>query len=327
MYSKFGKVCTERFQILKHKEEILSGKSPKKSIKTQPPRAHSQQLSPEKLQEILRENISIDLPDEKPSPKQSCAFMSQTREEFYKANGSKSPAPPCNHYDARYKLVDKQPRKIDFSERPKTASRVMKETKLSDFESPPEKPRSKIKGAISLEKQLPRPSIVKMTSDVNEKRFEAYEDMPNVCGKYRRVSTPDIGKARARDSKFLQEEVFPTYNSSYKLISDDLGKVASFEKYSPRKPILLSHLTNMHGYKVNYGMVEKRVRSPDFKRTGSRPDSASPLPLYMKQMNSRASLNILNEKMLEMNSALDLSRISLSGSPVRLRTPNLSMIY
>lgn len=166
-----------------------------------------------------------------------------------------------------------------------------------------------------------------MAKDVNEKRFESYEDMPSVSGKYKRVSTPDMTKYRPRDYKYLQEEVFPTYNSSYKLVSDDLGKVSNFDKYSPRKPILLSHLTNMYGYQVNYGMVERRVSSPDFKKTGARPESASPLPLYMQKINSRASLNMLNEKMLEMNSAIDISRTSLSGSPVRMRSPNLSVIY
>ncbi|CAG9314749.1 unnamed protein product [Blepharisma stoltei] len=327
MFSKFGKICQERFQILKHREEILSGRSPRKSPRPQAPRSKSQQLSPEKLQEILRDSIVSDSPQNKSPPKQSYAFMSQTRDEFYKANGLKSPAPPCNHYDARYELVDKQPRKTDFRERPKTASRVRNQSKISDLENIPERPRTKLKGAIPLDKQLPRPSIVKMTNDVNEKRFEHYEDMPVVLGKYKRVSTPDIAKSKPRDDKFLHEDVFPTYDTSYKLVSDDLGKVANFDKYSPRKPILLSHLTNMHGYKVNYGMVERRVSSPDFKKVGSRPESASPLPIYMQKINSRASLNILSEKMLEMNSALDISRISLSGSPVKLRSPNLSMIY
>ncbi|CAG9319013.1 unnamed protein product [Blepharisma stoltei] len=320
MFSKFGKVSNERFYILKYKDEIVSGKTRKISPKHSPIHFRKKQLSPENIMKLIstqtaRENSSS------PSPRRSYAFLSQTRQDFYKSTSLRSSAPPCGHYNLKYDLVEKSQRQVNFGERPRTSSKIPKTMKEESLNSSMDSQTKHIQTPILFEKQIARADFTKLTTDVNEKRFELFDSMPEQSSKYKRSTTPNISKSRPREYEYLKlAEYSPDYQPNYKLVTKSPGQAVKFENYIPHKPILLNHLTSTRNYHVKYGMVEKRVNSPNFNLMVSRPDSTSPLPLFMQQISSRVGLNVLNEKMLLMNSTIGPSQFS---SPSR--SPNLSV--
>ena len=237
--------------------------------------------------------------------KKTCAFLSQSRQDFYKSTDKKVFSPPCGHYDCKYSLVYKSVRVPKFKSRPPTRSRRKVAQSFSDFGSPPEKPRAKIQGSIDFGKQVSRPSITSYTNDVNENRFLKFDDMPENYSKYKRVSTPNLKKGPERSELFKVTEHSPDYKPSYKLVTNDMGKVTRFEKYSERKEQGTSYREDPREYKPNYALIEKKICGPDFHRASSRPTSATPLPCFMKNVNWRTAIGLMNEKSLEMNYYID----------------------
>lgn len=326
-FSKFGKVCNERFYILKYKDDILSGEKRRISPKRSTLASHKRQLSPENLTKLINSISSRDQSPSERSIQKSPAFLAQTRDNFYNSSWLRNSAPPCGHYNAKYDLVKKNLRHINIKERPLTSSRLPKTQNDFGFVFPLENLQRHIPSAIPLDKQTPRPEFTKNTKDVNEKRFIMYDHINEHISKYRRTATPSLAKSRPRDNKYLlnQTENSPSYEPSFKLVSDDLGKVAKFNNYNSHKPILLSHLINTRDYQINYGLIEKRVNIPDFTKTSPRTDDSSPLPCFMQPINSRLGLEVINEKMLLMNSSLSHSKSSTAG-PAKVRSPNSSIL-
>ena len=318
MYSKFGKIIAERFQILNHREEILSGKvkkiRPPSVIPTNPKLATLDLMFPD-IPENSTNELTEDFQDrsqcgEQPNhgkrkARRSIAFASQSREEFYKSTDKKIIAPPCGHYDCKYSLVFKSVCVPNFKTPSKTKPRHS-HRRVNSVKAPA-KEQATIKSTLKepFEQQLSRPSITKMVNDVNENRFLKFSDMPHVSSKYKRATTPNIGKSPERKPLFMIKESSPDYNPSFKLVTEDLGKVTNFEKYSGRKDMNSSCSKDTREYKPNYAFVEKRVCSPDFRKTSSRPTSAAPLPSYMVSTNWRAAIGVMNEKSLEMNYSID----------------------
>lgn len=318
MYSKFGKIIAERFQILNHREEILSGKvkkiKPPATISPNPKLATLNLMFPKDLEsstnelteDLQEKSIIEDQPTQKKKKsKQSVAFSSQSREEFYKSTDKKNVAPPCGHYDCKYSLVFKSicvpSLKMHQKTKPRNSHRRINSVKSSDKETVVNKGTSK----EPFEQQISRPSITKMINGVNENRFVKFCDMTYANSKYKRPSTPNLGRGTERKPLFAVKKVSPDYNPSFKLVKEDLGKVTSFEKYSARKNLSGKSYKDSREYNPNYAFVEKRVSSPDFKKTSSRPTSASPLPSYMKNTTWRAAISLINEKSLEMNYSID----------------------
>ena len=308
MYSKFGKVLAERFQILNHKDEILSGKV--KKMKPPPvfAKIHIKPSSSDLTDEILIEE-SINEPEspvsKKRKPKNSYAFVSQSRDDFYKATDKKVVSPPCNQYDCKYSLVYKSVRVPKFKPRPPTRSRRKTSQSISEYDLSPEKPKARVQSPILFDHQKSRPSITTLSKDVNENRFIKFDDMPSFYSKYKRVSTPNMSKGTERSSLFKAVEQSPDYNPSFKLVNTDLGKVTTFDKYSARKWENHSYRDDLREYNPNYALVERKVLAPNFDKTSSRPASATPLPCYMKNVNWRTALGLMNEKSLEMNSFIE----------------------
>lgn len=318
MYSKFGKVLAERFQILKHRDEILSGKV--KKIKPPPVFSTNLKLTSidflesndheNSLNEVTEENQdrcqSEDLVHcHTTKQKNSVAFTSQSRTDFYKSTDKKIVAPPCGHYDCKYSLVFKSVCVPKFKPKPKTVPRRgHKRVHSSKSERNEIKPKTRT-FKEPFENQTSRPSITKSIKGVHEKRFIRFDDMPELCSKYKRAATPNMGKGTERGPLFKIKEASPDYKPSYKIVESDLGKVTSFDKYSARKNGSKSQREDSRVYKPNYALVEKRVCSPDFRKISSRPTSATPLPSYMKSANWRAAIELINEKSLEMNYSID----------------------
>ena len=313
MYSKFGKVLAERFQILNHRDEILSGKV--KKIK--PPPTFSRNRPRIASYDITEEIPIIDDSEKESSvsppateiKKNTCSFLSQSRNDFYKATDHKKFSPPCGQYDCKYALVEKRIKAPKFKPRPPTKSRRKKCQSISDFEVPPEKVRTKIQSPIPFDKQQGRSVMKAYAKDVNESRFVKFDDMPEQYSKYRRVSTPNLGKGSERKKLFREVDQSPDYKPSFKLVTPDIGKVTNFEKYSSRKNEGSSFRDDTRQYNPNYAFVEKRVCAPDFAKASSRPTSATPLPCFMKSVNWRGAIDLMNEKSLEMNYYIDKESI------------------
>ena len=313
MFIIFGKLIAERYQILNHREEILSGKvkklKPPPVFATNRPKINKNNITEELLLAASSEKDIPASPKKKTKKKNTYAFLSQSREEFNKATECKKLVPPCGIYDCKYSLVYKSVQVSSFKKRSATKSRRKNIQSISEIEISPEKIKAKIQSPIPFEKQKPRPLITAFTKDVHESRFIKFDDMPEHCSKYKRACTPNMEKTSERSILFKLVQHSPDYSPNFKLVTSDIGKVIQFEKYSSRKDDSTSGREDMRQYKPNYAMVEKRICAPDFTKATSRPKSATPLPCFMKNVSWREAIDMMNEKSLEMNNCIDKESI------------------
>ncbi|OMJ81843.1 hypothetical protein SteCoe_17606 [Stentor coeruleus] len=215
MYSKFGKVIAERFQILNHRDEILSGRVKK----IRPPSAFARN-EPKSTSFDITEEYTVDESPQEPEVsevkekilKNTVSFTSQSREEFYKSTDKKIYSPPIGHYNCKYSLVFKAVNAPKFKMRPPTKSRRKKLRSKSAMGISLEKPKQRPKSPLTpFDKQMPRPPITSLTKDVNEKRFACFNNMPAIYTKYKRVSTPNMSKSTERGPLFQGVEQSPEH--------------------------------------------------------------------------------------------------------------------
>ena len=113
---------------------------------------------------------------------------------------------------------------------------------------------------------------------------------------------PDISKFSRRKTKFLDSTIsLVFYDANYSMVTADLTKVPDFKKYKDREPSEIRSRCHSRCYKPKYDLVEKRSSTPDFTKGSTR--KVSPLPDHMIDNKSRISMDILNEKMIIMNSS------------------------
>ena len=262
MYSKFGKLLTYQFHILLSKDEILS---PKKKPKTPMRVPSSRRRTPVKSSKDLDRVIAQPESNKSLSPRPMAMFRSQSREEFYRTKSSKDRAPPIGYYNCKYNYITKSSKSVKFKSGAKTSSRVSTASLPSDpFNkyTPPTRVAS-----ISFKKQIPRKDI--FTNSLNENRFVPFNAMPEVCSNFKRISTPDMSRIRGRGELIKEPEYCNSYNADFKLVTEDLGRVHDFSKYTQRKP-LFREKEDLRDYEVNWKSVEKNTVAIDFSRTGSK---------------------------------------------------------
>ena len=333
LFSKAGRVSSVRYPALKLKDQMLSGVTPTVAVDRigLPTRVKARQhVSQQEVERLIAQASEGEDRDVRKArePEKSAAFTSQSRGEREKATARRDQIPPVGAYNSHFGLVEKRVLTPNMHTRPKSQSRC----------SRPETPdraqssllQSHVPSPVPFKKQAPRPNITSMSAGVNEGRFVTFNDMPLMVSKYKRVSTPDLSKSRARTTRQSKgfEPTFNTYNASYRLVQEDLGKVGiEFGKQRERQPILASQLHDLSYYdRLNFSQVEQRVTSPEFYRVSSRPEpSESPLPFFMRKVKSRASLNTLTDKGLEMNNFGGLRVGSLSASPQKQQTVHHSL--
>lgn len=255
MYSKFGNILTYQFHILLSKEEILSPQQ--KKIHTDIP--FLRRRTPIKTTAKLESPIESPV---KTPTKQMSMFRSQSREDFYKANLQKEIVPPVGYYNCNYDYVKKKTKSIVISKRPKSSSKIPKSPDSFSNYSPPKRVSS-----ISFKKQIPRKNI--LINPLNENRFIPFDCMPTACSNFKRISTPDLSKKKGRDSFIKEPKYLNSYNPDFKLVSEDLGKVHDFNKYSERKP-LFDEKNDLRNYEVNWKSVEKNRFVADLGRTSTK---------------------------------------------------------
>ena len=284
MFSKVGKVSENNFAIFKQKNEILSGKTRKIKVKSPLRRPKKPEISQKQIQDLLK-NISSYESLAKKKEDKSAVFKAQSRNDFYKATAKREASPPTGHYDASYNLVTKAVRVANFSLKRKNKRRVSPQATPHRFSSP-EPPRRHIASPL-FDRQLARnPFQPRNSSEIRSSKI------PDNYSNYKRILTPDFSKFSER--KFEpQEKMNLSYSPKYKLVSEDLGKVADFSKYSSRKPFY--HKSYQVDYKLN---TPKNSKVPDFEKTFSRPGTASPLPSYFFRLKSKSTKDSINQKML-----------------------------
>ena len=289
MYSSYGKQASNRYKILNEKEEILLGGH--KIYHVDRPKfdkIFKRALSPESLMKMIKKSMKddrISAAKEASPSKNSASFMAQSREAFYRSNSSKAIG-SSGMYNCKYDLISKRPRVTKIvKEKPKSSS---KPTENGYTFINPEKVSKHIPSPVSFEKQLP-----KLTKKAISTTPDPYDgEKPKKC------VTPNISKYLARNYSYLpKNRVAACYEPSYKLVENNLGRAPSFEKYTSREPIVIEHLVNSRVYQPNYAIIEKRRSSPDLSK-GKKP---SLFPEFMTTNSSRIGLNMLSEKMLQMN--------------------------
>ena len=264
MFSKFGKLLTYQFHILLSKDEILSpGKHSRTPIKPKK-RSNKKESSIKTILDSEMPSAQSDTKKENP-PKVMPMFRSQSREDFYRVNYSKDNVPPIGYYNYKYDYVTKSPTSVIFQKRARTASKIKPELEPSDsfMKYTPTKKNS----VIAFKKQTARKNI--FIKELNENRFVSYNCMPEVCSNFKRVNSPDINKLKGRENLIKEPEYCNSYDADFKLVTQDLGKVHEFSKYTQRKK-LFPEKEDCRNYEVNWESVEKKKYSADFSKICSK---------------------------------------------------------
>jgi hypothetical protein len=271
MYSKFGKILTYRYHILLSKDKILSSTNRRKDVggvkRTKKFKMNSLPVTekPEpQIKSFAEEPQSPPDALKKVPSKEMSMFRSQSREDFYKVHSEKSAAPPVGYYNCNYSYIRKSQKSVVFRKRVKTSSRVTQNEPLHTLSN--YSPSSKVM-SISFKKQTHRKDI--FVKDLNDKRFENFNKMPQVCSNFKRIHTPDISRMKSRDDLMKKPEYCNSYNPEYRLVKQDLGKVYNFTKYPDRKPLFVEK-TDLKDYEINWDSVEKKKYSVNFSKSYER---------------------------------------------------------
>lgn len=162
-----------------------------------------------------------------------------------------------------------------------------------------DKPAPRTAGPISFQKQLNRRGYA--IFDVNEKRFEGFNDRPAVHTKTRRISTPDFSRGLGH-----RYEITPVVNSAIyspnhsQILTDTSKPTLSFTKSPPRKPLNNPVLVDSAYYKVSFSQIDKDQPFVDLSKSLPRPNDTH-FPSFMIRNTSRHGLDIITEKSLETN--------------------------
>jgi len=303
LFSKAGKGCGVKYPALKLRSQLLSGHVPSVKVgsgRVSGPKTRSF-LPKSVLDQLLQEGRELEDERGNKSMEVSPGGDSQPRTDRFKPPPA-ALSPPIGAYNCSFSLVERRTCTANFLLRPQTKRRSESPICPHRLESPrvliPHIP-----SPISFEKQAVRPSILTLSADVHEGRFELFNSMPTAYSKYRRVPSPDLarskGKTHIRNRAFGPS--FNTYRASYRLVQNNFGKgAADFSKQTGRP----SNALQMHDldYERSFKLVEKRITAPDFCKSQKEKQRKSPLPAYMREGVSRLSLNTLMDKGLEMNS-------------------------
>ncbi|CAG9330805.1 unnamed protein product [Blepharisma stoltei] len=299
VYSRFGKTLDEKFTNVKaHRKEIFFGRKPK--LPTRKTDNSPQEVAkPEQVVELLKEIEKITPKNKQKTVKRlSSAFKAQGRDEYYHSVSNKDHVPHAGYYNLCFDMTRQRSLEASIPEEPKSKPRVQKEKIDIDFRVV-DKPGPKTAGPISFGKQLKRQGI--NVFDVNEKRFESFNDKPLIHTKTRRVSTPNFNLQSGH--RYLIREVLNSaiYSPKHSSVWVDTTKpILNFSKSPERKTLSNPCWVDSNYYKLNFTQVDKDVPVVDIGKNLSRPNDPH-FPAFMIRNTSRNGLNMMTEKSLELN--------------------------
>lgn len=250
MYSRCGKSSKHKFQILLSKNELLSeglSKSHKKLVPKQdfiPDTKFSERFA------------SVEPLSKK--PKLDFMFLSRARDSsFITAYDS----PPPGYYNCNYSLVQKSSCFVKFKK--ETVDKIRRNlTPTISINSQPQVdsyrniPQSNKIASSPFKKQLPRKDM--FIQELNENRFLAFESLPSISTKSKKVNVPDFKKFSRRKSLIKMPKFLNSYHVNYSFVKEDLGRVLDFKKSSPRKP-LFEGKEDLRDYSVNWSSIDKKT--------------------------------------------------------------------
>lgn len=303
LFSKAGRVSGVKYPALKLRSQMLSGHVP--SVKVGGDRLSGPKARSFLPKSVLDQLVEESKEEETEKAHQSVEINPASNRKSHK-NRFKLPranqTPPIGAYNCSFSLVERRIRTANFHLRPKTHRRSELPVRPDHFHST-FSPQAHVPSPVSFEKQVARPSILTQSTGVHEGRFIPFNDLSTVISKYHRVPSPHISHSKpqnpTRNSEFGPS--FNTYQASYSLVQEDLGKGgALFDKQTSRP----SNSLQIHDleYKSSFRLVEKRGTAANFRTFQREKRVKSPLPAFMCEGVSRMSLDILMEKGLEMNS-------------------------
>lgn len=249
MFSRCGKYSKHKFQILLSKDELLNegrSRSHKKIVL-------KQDASPDS--KFSERYASVEPLKRKAKP--DFMFLSKGRDDIiFPVYDS----PPPGHYNCNYSLVQKSSSVFKFKK--ETVDKIRRNLTPSTNINPPSQVNSyrniaqcnKIP-SVPFKKQLPRKDI--FIQELNENRFLAFESLPSISTKSKKVNVPDFKKFSRRRSLIKMPKFLNSYHANYSFVKEDLGKVLDFKKSSPRKP-LFQGKEDLRNYSVNWSSIDKK---------------------------------------------------------------------
>ncbi|CAG9316152.1 unnamed protein product [Blepharisma stoltei] len=299
VYSRFGKTLDEKFSNAKsHRKEIFFGHKTKLPLrKIESP--HQELAKPEQIMELLSSIESFKSKNKYRSVKRlSPAFKAQGREEYYHSISNKDNVPHAGYYNLCFDLTKQRTLEASMPVEPTSKSRVQKEKIDIDFRIV-DKPLPKTAGPIDFGKQLKRDR--KNLFDVNEKRFEIFNDKPSIFSKTKRIATPNFNLQIGHNYPIREVLNSAIYSPKHSMVWTDTSKpILNFAKYPQRKTLSNPCLVDSAYYTVNFSQIDKDQPVVDLTKSLSRPIDPH-FPSFMIKSTGRNGLNMMTEKSLESN--------------------------
>lgn len=297
-FSKYGKYLEERF--LKENPSKNGLQSKKQNLKSFFKSRKRKNKSVKEIEELFNV-VSYTPAARNKRPKSTAAFASQSRESYYRSQGKKTTTPITEYYDCNFSQVNKKVSIATLDH-----SSPTKSSRATSYSPQNRAVQSfigrEIRHSVDFSKQIDRPEM--QLNNAHEGRFISYE-IPESYAKFKRVQSPNLKKRKGRSTELNFQTPNHSYCPNYKLVWRSTGNPQKFDCYLGRKPARVRKYCLIDKYDVNYDMLDKKSKSPDFKKSLSRPDNE--LPCYMSKVNFREGMRSVNYKMLEMNHSVDFS--------------------
>lgn len=311
VFSRIARTYDQKHNVIKQDRlEILLEQPKIKRYSPKEPSRKKPELDGERLEEVLRSSKPQKF-QKTTFPANSPTFRTQSREDYYLSNAIRAGHPLPALYNCNYNLTSKRSPTANFKYRPPTQSKQRKIQVKTEPQSVA-KPPTKLKLPLEFSKQLPREFRY---NEVNERRFLAFNDKPEVSSNVKRVSTPNFSRGKGHEFSIKLCD----NSSNYQLTANTTSKTVNFGKSQPRQPLLFGTMYDLVYDNVSYALIEKA--SPAFSmKQPSRSDSA--LPSHMQISGSRAALSTLSSSTLKQNCYSSMGQSALSTLTEELHSNN-----
>ncbi|CAD8114705.1 unnamed protein product [Paramecium sonneborni] len=329
MFSKAGKITSEKYIIFQRKEEIINNRPRYFKGKSQSVASSEEvnQQADKKMPEIQnkkQEQITeAEQIQRKNQVKLSQPFSKQlSRQVGHYTKLSKDSKPSCGQYHVKYSELDKAIHSIhDYDKSLKQTTPLEVPGKHGEPENMDkplvDRPRFSRTCFIDLIRQTPRPDIFFGRPTPHPDRF-SFLNVTDSWSKIPRTPSVQLEKQLSRDQMIIykKKQFAPDYQPNFEFGKKQLGSCgAPFDKLEQRKDIMTKIPPYNHEAYFEFDVYSKDPNSklfrtptaPNFKNMLDREcDGKSLLPSFMqKYSNTRMGITHLHQKMLEVNNFRD----------------------
>ncbi|CAD8147606.1 unnamed protein product [Paramecium pentaurelia] len=330
MFSKAGKITSEKYIVFQRKEEIINNRPRYFKGKSQSAASSEEvnqqvdkkmpEISSKKQQEQITEAEQIQ---RKNQVKLSQPFSRQlSRQVGHYTKLSKDSKPSCGQYHVKYSELDKAVHSIhDYDKSLKQTVPLEvpgKHGEPENIDKPiVDRPRFSRTCFLDLVRQTQRPDIFFGRPTPHPDRF-TYLNVTDSWSKIPRTPSVQLEKQLSRDQMIIykKKQFAPDYHPNFEFGKKQLGSCgAPFDKLEQRKDIMTKIPPYNHETYFEFDVYSKDPNSklfrtptaPNFKQMLDREqDGKSLLPSFMqKYSNTRMGITHLHQKMLEVNNFRD----------------------